>query len=267
MDVVKDLTCHEEFQGKTVRTFKEYLETLSDSNTFSHQEEIESSWFSLSAKYKSTENSELEKTKELFEEQELEVVIATANCFTYDVVFNTDFLRPKFTRNFIRGLEALDRSLQTSNTTYQEKKAIKFIRSFGTHYNIETDFGASMIYERRFSSRSKDTSEESSRKECSKNEAKASASLFGVSASINFENDICSGNDSEAYNTNEIGLDVSKLHTIGSPLSTPGQWGRTDDFDAVPRKYVFTNDNNITYLLSGRIRLIFKANLGGALGL
>merc|ERR1712223_1234774 len=119
MDVVKDLTYHEEFQGKTVRTFKEYLETLSDSNTFSHQEEIESSWFSLSAKFKGNENSELERTKKLFEEQKLEIIIATANCFTYDVVFNTNFLRPKFTRHFISGLQALDKSLITSNTTDQ----------------------------------------------------------------------------------------------------------------------------------------------------
>ena len=251
MDVVKDMSCNEEFQGKTVRTFNEYLETLSDSNTFSYQEEIgvESSWFSLSAKFKGNENSELEKTKELFEEQQLEIVIATANCFTYDVVFNTDFLRPKFTRNFIYGLQKLEKSLTTSNTTLQEKEAIKFIRTFGTHYNIETDFGASMIYERRFSSRSKDTSEESSRKECSKNEAEASVSISGNSAAINLSNDFCNEIESEAYDTNEIELEESKLHTIGSPLATPGKWGRTDDFDAVPRKYVFIHDNTLYPIL------------------
>ena len=48
----------------------------------------------------------------------------------------------------------MDKVLSKSNKTQQTKQAKLFIRVFGTHFISQSQFGASMVYEKQYNSRS-----------------------------------------------------------------------------------------------------------------
>ena len=56
--------------------------------------------------------------------------------------------------------------LSFSNSEKKLEKMIDFVKIFGTHYNKAVNFGAVMVYERRFSSASKTEGDKQTRKDC-----------------------------------------------------------------------------------------------------
>ena len=240
-----DYNCRKHFSVQRIKTFKEYLSVIGGSN--SYRTGIETSAkggafgvrFEASAKYDKSGNSEEEKTKRLFEEKNGEILLATASCNTNDVRMS-QFDRPMFTRNFIRGLELMNRSLSESEIR-QENIVKRFIQEFGTHYMTKVDFGAEMIYEQRFTSRSKDVKQSSSRAKCVKETLNAciGGGFWGseAKACTNSGSGECTNNSLDEKWADEVGLQSSRMRTIGSELTSNEDWGRQENFRPVPIRY------------------------------
>merc|ERR1711962_649198 len=68
----------------------------------------------------------------------------------------------------------LDKVSSSGNEKEKEDTVREFIHEFGTHFMQETKLGASLTYERRFSTKSDGVDQGSNRAECVKREASAS---------------------------------------------------------------------------------------------
>ena len=241
-----DFNCRKEFIVRRIKTFQDYMSAIGGTNDYSAGigASAEGGAFGVSlkvsAKYETSGSSEQHKARRLFEEKNGEVILATATCNTNDIRLSS-LVRPKFTRNFISALEMLNKSLSQSSTS-QEVTMKRFIEQFGTHYMAEADFGASMVYEQRFTSRSRNASQSASRKQCLKESLNAcvgggyEGSVVHASAEVcaNSAKEECSQNSFDNRWGEEIGLESTSTITIGSVLKTNEDWGTQDDFKPVP---------------------------------
>lgn len=245
-----DYSCKKRFTAQTYKNYKDYSAAISSASEYSNSFSIERSGgaygvsLSASAKYKKSGNTEQAKTRRLFEEKQGEVRIATAYCKTYDARLNTDWLRPKFSSNFIRAVERLEQTL-TKSTSTQQAVMKRFVDSFGTHIMTETDFGAKMIYEKRFTSRSKSAKESNTRKSCVRESLSgcvgggytgASKRLVQASAKtcLGSKEGKCNNAQFDENWGEENGLSSTTLRTIGSGLTEREEWGMREDFKPVP---------------------------------
>jgi hypothetical protein len=94
----------------------------------------------------------------------VEVITAVAKCLTYDVSI-AFFERKKFTRDFFFGLLFLNRTLEQSESE-QLTAYSRFTTAFGTHFIRKADMGASMSFQKVFTTRSKGNSAQKSKKDC-----------------------------------------------------------------------------------------------------
>jgi len=130
--------------------------------------------FSLSAKFEYSGSSEQQAAKRLFEKKNGEIMITRSSCFTTRVKIHNEYRRPKFSHNFIFALEKLNRTIEeyelnpNSERNYGivEGEIKKFINVFGTHFQEEVTFGAGMMLEQRFTTRSSSGKESRRRKDC-----------------------------------------------------------------------------------------------------
>ena len=123
------------------------------------------------------------------------------------------------------------------------------IRQFGTHYMKKAEFGAELVFEKRYTSSSNSSQEASRRGKCSEWEAEGcidgGMSIFGF-IPIGPSVQACSGTSGEKCE--ESGFDNAwgsannvaslKIHTIGSAPKKFDEWGDEDDFKPVPIRYV-----------------------------
>ncbi len=192
VDIFPQVTCQTELSTKTITTYKGYLEQRSKSSgsTVGASFEASASGFgvsaSASAKYSESQSQSEKAMRKSFSSGTTEVVMATANCYTHDIAFNTHFRRPFFTQGFISALEHLNETL-SQDETVQLAVYKDFLLSYGTHYLKKTNFGASLIFQKTFHSRSKTSEEASSRRKSFKQSAEAcvggGGGFGGVSAS------------------------------------------------------------------------------------
>jgi len=181
--------------------------------------------------YKSSKTSHFKNMKKLFEEQQGEVTISKSKCNTVDLDMVMPFARPKFTKAFIRGLEVIQDSIDNGSTDEQEGAVKKFIKGFGTHYAKKTDFGAMLVYERRFTARSTSTEESQEKEKCSTMAAEMfndGCIEFGFNVAYKVEAEAqhsrCEGTEKENCNGDnfdnkwgeENDIEITKQHTIGS---------------------------------------------------
>ena len=80
-------------------------------------------------------------------------------------------LRPIFDAGFAQDLQEISDLLTQNKKDDAEGKMINLVGNYGTHYGVETFFGAAYKYEQRFFSRSSTTDEERSRNTCSSDAA------------------------------------------------------------------------------------------------
>ena len=123
----------------------------------------------------------------------------------------------------------------------------RFIRHFGTHYSVQTNLGAMLIYEKRYTSSSRDSKQSQERKKCSEwsangcMEAGGKGGAFGFSAStktkacLGYESGKCQGDNFEGSFGDENNLTEEKIRTVGS---FPG------DFDKWA-EYLVGNPDNV----------------------
>ena len=102
----------------------------------------------------------------------------------------------------------------------------------------KVDFGASLIYEQRFTSKSRDSAEANSRARCVEGSASACAKAegWGVKGSgcLNSTRESC-GNASFDNNWGgSTGLESTRQLSIGSGLAGHDTWGTNDNFKPVP---------------------------------
>ena len=175
-----DISCKVSMKSESKRSYQEYMDSSMSSISFTNGYSIEAvaSVFGVTlgasrtnTKKQDSEEQEIYKVPthiinifchvsisvckwvfpnillhfQLFLEEKGEVVIATANCFTFDLAIGS-FARPKFSANFISALKRLDDALYLS-----EEKQIEtyktFLQEFGTHYVRKAQFGASLNYQ------------------------------------------------------------------------------------------------------------------------
>lgn len=242
-----DYSCRKTFSRSTLKTFKDYVTAISLATEYSDSISAEASGgaygvsLSASAKYKKSGNSALAKTRRLFEEKYGEIRIATAVCKTYDVRIDTNWLRPKFSRNFIAALESLEATLTESDSS-QQATVKKFINSFGTHIMTEVDFGAKMLYEKRFTAKSTSAKASNKRQECVKESVSGCVGGGYKGPVVKVSAKACAGSNNGQCTNDEFdnswgemnSYESTKLRTIGSPLSSETDWGEDDTFHPVP---------------------------------
>jgi len=114
---------------------------------------------------------------------------------------------------------------------------MKFMKTFGTHYSIKTQLGAMLIFEERFTSRSTDSKQSTSRKECSKWAANgcigggASGEVSGLfefesstKACAGYSSGKCSGSDYDSSWGDQNSLSRTTSRTVGSYPSDLNDW-------------------------------------------
>ena len=164
------------------------------------------------------------------------MTISKATCNTIDLTFNP-YLRPKFSDGFIAALGDIQKAIDSGSQLKQDLAMKQFMKTFGTHYSIKTQLGAMLIFEERFTSRSTDSKQSTSRNECSKWAANgcigggASGSLGGVfdfesrtTACAGYSSGKCSGSDYDSSWGDKNSLSRTTSRTIGSYPTDLNDW-------------------------------------------
>ena len=246
VDVYADFNCEKSVTVKTVKTFKDYLTETESSSMHEFKASNEVSFegfgvgFNAEAKYENNRNSETGNTKKLFEQKQGEVVIARASCNTEDVLMTRNN-RKLFSRNFIRSLERMNRSIVEKNVEKQDEIVKDFIYDFGTHYTTHAQFGAAILFEQRFTEKSIDDTETSARSNCV---AEAVGGCIGGSyegalaqasakACTELKNGKCSNSKFDKNWGSTNGISSVRIKTVGSQLSSQEDWGQMDHLKPV----------------------------------
>ncbi len=160
VEVDSYLHCQEEMETKSFRSYSGYVSSRFSSMSSSTGASVDASMTELmgfsmeaSAKYSTESDSREKATLDLFEQEQGEMLMASAHCFVKEVSLNTLFYRPLFTRGFINALYILDGVLDAPEDT-QLYAYRKFVETYGTHFFSKTRFGASNTFQKTFHSRS-----------------------------------------------------------------------------------------------------------------
>ena len=231
LEVYEDLRCQSDYDATKITSIEEYMAALDNSNEYT--ESVDATiggtayGFSSAAtiNYRFSETTKENKTKEFFSKMKGEIQLLTKTCQLYEIKI-AQYLRPKFTQNFIRGLEDLHSTLNQEENV-KENAAIKFIKNFGTHFSREVSFGGRMYFERRYTTRSKTDKENELRRICAKKEAKVKLEFgksspkpgdpsFDTSFETGAENEKCNESKNKQTSTDEIGIDSVKSTSFGT---------------------------------------------------
>jgi len=244
----KDLNCNSDFSMKSFKSLSEY----DTERTQSNEAEISGSvtananvWgvaMKASASYSRATNSDERAASKVLNDHKGEIILAEATCITESVSIAKE-VRPMFTRAFIMQLENLDRLSSNRNVTLKEAAVRELIHEFGTHFSQKTFLGASLTYERRFTSTSTGTDTDVSRKDCVKEEAKLAVSaqhaVGGGAAGLNGTQNACNGMKDESKFSTSEGIEATRIISRGSRPKTMEKWVG-EDFTPVPIKRYLT---------------------------
>ena len=232
-DVRSDLNCDSDFSMKSISSMEEYESERTSSNAMSIGASVSASGSgfgisaSASAEFSRATNSDEQAAETVLSTYNGEILLAKATCLTHTVSIS-NFVRPVFTEGFIYQLTKMDAAAKTNDITQKRKEVAAFVREFGTHFMKTTNLGAQLIYERRFSEKSKSSTEKNNRSGCVKDEAKASLSGggYGVEVGASFEanKDKCNAvNEGSAFAAGE-GFEGVKTISRGSRPTDLNSW-------------------------------------------
>ena len=189
--------CKQDFRSTTVKNYAEYSQQKSASHSFSVGADASASGgfsifsFHASAGYSHDENSESKRSKKFFQETNGEISISTSQCISHTIKISS-FLAPEFTDSFKQGIlkmyeeatEGYYSPYKQSNRRegyYDERREVnsnssfvKFVNDFGTHYLKSVHLGTKIIFQKKFSKKSRSSAHENSRNKCVSNAAHAS---------------------------------------------------------------------------------------------
>ena len=158
----------------SVTSYQSYYNEYYSSNNFEYAAEVstegEASYGGVGvnwrAKFNKHGSTEEENMKKLFQESSAEIVIGYKKVYKVELIL-LGYLRPLFSSEFLVALKGIDDELSDNDIAAAEIKMKEFIRNFGTHYYKSAEMGYALRYEQRFASKSRDSSEETQRKDCS----------------------------------------------------------------------------------------------------
>lgn len=90
-----------------------------------------------SASLSTDKNSDEQASESVFSVFNGSIVLAKAKCHTNTVSISR-FVRPVFTPNFIRALEAMEYAIDSTSILHRTSTFRAFLQEFGTHYNIRS---------------------------------------------------------------------------------------------------------------------------------
>ena len=126
---------------------RERSKTIETETDFTSEGEFDSWILSVEASLaiSSKKNLEEENLKELFAKNNIEVILASANCFTHDITLDVIYRRPKFSNSFIEALTQIEKKLMM-NVSQNEMMVeyVKFTRHFGPSFITKAQYGSSM---------------------------------------------------------------------------------------------------------------------------
>jgi len=225
----EEVLCKKVFSTKSITSYDEYRKEKGSSMEFSAGGSVSASGWGVEAKvgYDFGETSEDREVLNLFETNKGEIVMTTLSCSVY-IVQIAEFVKPVFMENFVNGMGVLANGAVSSDPQKKKEYFQRFLVNFGTHYQKQTRLGAKLIYEKRYKSRSKTTSESETRKACTKHDASASiggsSAGFGGSVEAHTSSEKCK-DGSNASNNTELSSDTeSSLITIGIFPSNLDEW-------------------------------------------
>lgn len=195
-----------------------------------------------SASYSRATNSDERAAYKLLQDKKGEIVLAEATCITESVSISKE-VRPMFTKAFIHHLEKLDSVSSSNDYTLKENTIREFIHEFGTHFNQETKLGASLSYERRFSTTSTGLEQGVSRADCVKQEAamslSAQSATGGGEVNGEYKDKECESLKEDSKFANEDGIESTRIISRGSRPKSLQSWVG-EDFTPVPIKRYLT---------------------------
>jgi len=247
VEVKPDHACSKDFSVETITTFHDYMAaqtgSVYESEEVSGSTSVATPSVSASASYStsSSSNKEHSNLKKFFQEQQGEVSLATAACYTNDVQVNS-YIRPLFHDNFIAALEDLNKALSGS-TSAQEAAFTVFIEEFGTHYTEEVDYGATLIHSTFYKKKSENSQQAAKRNGCN---SKASEACLeggggGITGSASAEACYakeakkCEGKQTASASGGTNAVETTKTQSFGSRPLKQGDW-ITSNFKPVPVK-------------------------------
>ncbi len=245
VNVVSQEGCVSHQAGKTVSSFAEYMEATSSLNSFEFGAEASGKVSFGFVKVRGEAKASLkqrESQKEMekfFAEEKGEVVISRATCNTVDYSLN-GYSRPLFAPDFARALASLNATLIKSDSE-QMRAYKKFTRFFGTHYVTTAKFGASLVYEMRYSKRSGSREEANARNGCLKTAASgcvSASSFFGSSnfkGCMNANNNQCVASRSSGISGFSASAESITIRSKGSRPKSVDDWA-SDEYNPVPIK-------------------------------
>ena len=158
----------------SVTSYQSFYNEYYSSNNFEYAAEVstegEASYGGVGvnwrAKFNKHGSTEEQNMKKLFQDGKAEIVIGYKKCSKVEMHL-LGYLRPLFSSEFLVALKGIDDHLSNNDIAAAESKMEEFIDNFGTHYYKSAEMGYALRYEQRFASKSRDSSEETQRKDCS----------------------------------------------------------------------------------------------------
>jgi len=225
----EEVLCEKSFSTKTITSYTAYRKEKGSSMEFSAGGSVSAGGWGVEAKvgYEYGETKEDREVLDMFETNQGEIVMTTLSCSIY-VVEIARFIKPVFMENFINGMRLLANGAVSSNDATKRNNFMGFLAEFGTHYQKQTRLGAKMIYEKRFSTRSKSKSESSSRSECAKHSvsAEVKGSYGGFSAGVEGHtgSEKCNDQANSSDSTDDSSDTESKFISIGIFPTNLSNW-------------------------------------------
>ena len=244
-----DINCNVKESTTVVNTMTDFMSTMSGSNIFEEYRSSSSSlnvplWpFSLFVSYKNAKSSrqsqrqesDYEKHRQYFENNDGEAYINKAQCLVYRVSINR-YAKAKFTAPFIWALRHLQIAAKNPNKDSSKRERINFIREYGTHYFDKCFMGASITTITRMSKKSKSQEEQNRKKKCVSN-AYREAKGRGVSV-----------------NEFDLSLSAGEGPVSGSVSTTVGGWGYGSE-DGFGNRSRQCDENSASFFQSNQISL------------
>ena len=254
--------CKQDFRSTTVKNYGEYAQQKSASHSFSIGADASASGgfsifsFHASAGYSHDENSEAKKSQKFFQETNGEISISTSQCISHTIKISS-FVPPEFTDSFKQGVlkmyeEATDwdseyKKSRRRHGSHDERKRevstnssfVKFVNDFGTHYLKSVHLGTKIIFQKKFSKKSRSSAHENSRNKCVSNAAHASVGggvggFFSADASFSTNSQDCGGESDSEKSGSEDESQSESVTTIGTLLTSNENALFNDVIQSVP---------------------------------
>ena len=258
--IASDHNCQSQVKAQTISTYEEYINHRSDTigDSFNYNIEAttsaETPFGGFSANFAfnkamaySNENKEI---RQAFQSDNIEILIAKADCFTHDISIAYKYDRPQFSNDFIQGLKRLN-SLIYVNGSYNLNDAVEhyadFTKRFGTHFLSKSQYGSSLVVEQIMTERSQGSKQSHIRKACFESTVEiclgSSASFVGVEGGVNAcmvnEMSSCSNEDLTQNTGTTFSNSLINIISRGSKPLDLSDWSKSNN-SPLPIKMTLT---------------------------